>query len=94
MQELELNISFSDALNVLKRCEKIHNPNWYKDFSGREDHPLPVRWIEIQFPDHNSKMTEPYFVFCEDECLRIPYFFTTEEILTSRWRVGAYSNSY
>lgn len=89
----DLKVTFSQALNYMKAGGKVYNLSWYEDFSGREDHPLPIRWIEIQFPDKHSKMTRPYFVFCEDEHLKIPYTIKSSEILSDEWRYEQYNNS-
>lgn len=73
------NLTFGAALELLKSGKKVARTGW----NGRG------MWLELQVPDVNSKMTQPYVYFnvpdCEEGMRRIPYVCTTIDMLSEDW---------
>ncbi len=72
-------MSFGLAIEALKMGKKVAR----KGFNGKG------MWLELQVPDDNSKMTQPYAYFnipdCQEGMRRIPYVCTTIDMISDDW---------
>ncbi len=73
---------FGWALNYLKAGLKVRRKGW----NGKG------MWLELQMPDENSKMTEPYIFLdypnpMEFSRCRIPWLASQADVLGEDWEV-------
>ena len=70
-------MDFSQALTQLKAGAKLARSGWNR--SGM--------YIQAQYPDANSNMTQPYIfiVPCEDE--KIPWVTSQADVFANDWRI-------
>lgn len=72
------NLSFSSALTLAKEQKlKIERAGW----NGKN------MYIQIQWPDENSKMTLPYFFMFTACGNHVPWLASQTDILADDWRV-------
>jgi hypothetical protein len=69
------NLDFSQALNALKKGQKLCLPYWSDDV-----------FIKIQNPDQNSKMTHPY-IYVTSRFGLVPWVATQVELLSEKWQI-------
>lgn len=67
-------ITFEDAVNWAKLGEKVSRESW-KDGT----------YVECQFPDENSKMTEPYFFMHTEDDRIIPWSISHDAVFAKDW---------
>lgn len=68
-------MNFSEALNELKVGHKVCREGW----NGKN------MWIEVQFPDSNSKMTQPYIYMKTADDELIPWLASQSDIFGGDW---------
>jgi hypothetical protein len=66
--------NFSHALEMLKQGHKVGRKGWKNDNI----------WLEVQFPDANSKMTKPYIYMCKNGD-KFPCDLSCESIFADDW---------
>jgi len=75
------NLSFSNALDLLKDGQRLQRAGW----NGKG------MWLELQRPDANSKMTLPYiYINYPDDArvtpgARVPWLASQTDMLSSDW---------
>lgn len=67
--------SFSDALKYLKRGLKVARKGWHKN----------SMYLTMQFPDENSKMTNPYIYINVSDNYRIPWTASQADMFEEDW---------
>lgn len=74
-------MDFSEALTELKKGKRLQRAGW--NGSGM--------FLQVQYPDENSKMTHPYAYMtipgCEEGTRRIPYHFATVDVFAHDWAI-------
>lgn len=70
------NLNFGSALQALKSGRKVTREGWNN----------PEIWLEMQFPDENSKMTEPY-IFMRKYDKKFPNSPSVESIIAEDWMI-------
>lgn len=68
-------LSFSKALNILKSGRKVSREGW----NGKG------QYIEMQNPDINSKMTEPYLYIKTVDGGLVPWLASQTDLLADDW---------
>lgn len=68
-------MDFSDILVELKKGFKAKRTGW----NGKD------QWIEVQFPDAMSKMTERYIYIKNQQGGRIPWFPSQGDLFAEDW---------
>lgn len=71
-------MNFSEALELLKQGKKLTCKSWYN--------PNTKIWIELQYPDKDSKMTKPY-IFMNKYDHKFPCPLSCEAIMAEDWMV-------
>lgn len=66
--------TFGMALEALKRGDKVTRTGWNNS----------TIWLELQRPDANSKMTEPYIYMVKGE-KKFPCDLSCESIMAEDW---------
>jgi len=69
------NKNFGQALAVLKDGGKVAREGW----NGKD------QWVMVQFPDGNSKMTEPYFYLKNAQGGIIPWLPSQGDTFAEDW---------
>lgn len=67
--------SFSEALKYLKRGMKVARKGWHKN----------NMYLTMQFPDENSKMTNPYIYINVTDNYRIPWTASQADMFEEDW---------
>lgn len=70
-------MDFSAALTLLKQGEKMTREGW----NGKD------QWIEVQYPDENSKMTEPYIYIKNAQGGRVPWLASQGDLMAEDWDI-------
>ncbi len=74
-------LNFGQALEALQQGQRVRNIGWNHDNS----------YLELQTPDDNSKMTQPYIYFnkpcgdAPDGTLRVPWVASQFDLLRGQW---------
>lgn len=71
------DMTFGMALSRLRMGKKLQRDGW----NGKG------LWIELQKPDANSKMTEPYLYLNYPAGNRVPWAPSQTDVLAEDWRV-------
>jgi hypothetical protein len=66
--------SFSDALEKIKDGMRAQRSGWEGD-----------KWVALQKPDANSKMTSPYLYLHESDGDQVPWVPTHGDLLSDNW---------
>lgn len=61
---------------ILEQGERAARDGW----NGRG------MWVELQMPDENSKMTQPYLFLCTADGGRVPWTASQTDMLAKDWR--------
>lgn len=72
-------LSVGVALSALKQGQRVTREGW-----GAPEQNI---YIELQEPDQNSKMTQPYIFMNTPEYGNAPYALCNEDIMEDDWRV-------
>lgn len=72
------SFGFSEALARLKKGEAVYNGNW----NGKG------MYLNVQFPDSNSKMSEPYIYMVTSKKTRVPWLASQQDLFSSAWQVA------
>lgn len=75
-------LNFSDALNHLRRDDRITRRGW----NGKGMH------IAIQYPDPNSKMKRPYIYMYPIDGMLVPWVASQTDLLAEDWFVLSENN--
>lgn len=82
------SMNFSEALDKLKSGSKMYREGWYGNMVG------VLQTIDLQIPDENSKMTEPY-IYMEvilivgskvKDIKRCPWLASQVDLLAEDWQ--------
>lgn len=68
-------MNFSEALDGLNNGYKVARAGW----NGK------VMWIQIQWPDENSKMTFPYICMYTAQGDLVPWLVSQTDLLAEDW---------
>jgi len=69
------DLSFGDALDLLRSGNKVARRNW----NGKN------QFLELQTPDDNSKMSVPYIYITTVESKRVPWVGSQTDLLAYDW---------
>lgn len=70
-------MSFGEALVALHDGEKVARSGWNRE----------GMWLELQRPDANSKMSQPYLFITPSEGCRVPWVASQPDLLSKDWYV-------
>ena len=73
-----IQYNFGQALCLLRAGTKMRRTGW----NGKG------MWIDIQFPDAGSKMTEPYIYMRTAQGGLVPWLASQADILTNDWEIA------
>jgi len=76
---MEPNLTFSEALEQLKKGNKIARRGW----NGKG------MWLNLQVPDAHSKMTLPYIYMKTADDNQVPWLASQTDLLCEDWVVVA-----
>ena len=85
METMEPNLTFGEALQLLKDGKKVARRGW----NGKG------LWLELQTPDAHSKMTLPYlYLNYPDDAqntpgARVPWLASQTDVLAEDWHRAA-----
>ena len=68
-------MNFEEALESLKDGDKITNLEW----NGKG------MYLEVQFPNHLSKMTHPYIYICDAKGELLPWTPSQTDLFSKSW---------
>ena len=71
------NVTFSVALDAVKRGDKIQRAGW----NGKD------LWVKCQRPDEFSKMTLPYLYIEYPEGAKCPWLASQTDIMSDDWTI-------
>lgn len=71
------NLSFGQAIECLKRGGRVTRPGW----NGKG------MWLELQRPDEQSKMTEPYLYIYTAQGGLMPWLASQADVLAEDWMI-------
>lgn len=63
------------AMHVWRRKGRMKRLGW----NGKN------AWVEGQFPDAHSKMTEPYLFYATDDSVRVPWTISQVDLFARDW---------
>lgn len=72
-------MNFGDALNELKAGRRVARTGW----NGKG------MWVELQRPDENSKMNQPYIFIVPGPEWIVPWVASQRDLLSDDWFVAA-----
>ena len=70
-------LNFGEAIDVLKKGAKVARNGW----NGKG------MWLEIKWPDTNSKMTLPYIYIKTADDNIVPWLASQTDILAEDWAI-------
>lgn len=85
METMQPNLTFGEALQLLKDHQKVSRRGW----NGKG------LWLELQTPDAHSKMTLPYlYLNYPDDAqntpgARVPWLASQTDVLAEDWHQAA-----
>ncbi len=71
------NGTFEEALTALKAGGRVRNGNW----NGKG------MYLEAQFPDEHSKMTQPYIYIHTVSGDLVPWLAAQQDIFSDAWEI-------
>lgn len=74
---MEKHMNFGMALDALKRGSMVQREGW----NGKG------MWLNLQRPDENSKMTEPYIYMKTAQDGQIPWMASQADMLAEDWQI-------
>lgn len=71
------NLSFEEALEALRDGKRVRNGNW----NGKD------MYLEAQFPDEHSKMTQPYIYIRTVSGDLVPWLASQQDLFSGAWEI-------
>lgn len=75
MQALQINMTFGEALEAIKKGGLVSRSGW----NGKN------MWITLQVPDNHSKMRRPYIYMKPVDDELVPWVASQTDLLAEDW---------